>query len=425
MIKKKALLTIACLSIASTAFAGGPDTLQSTSKFHPYVSALAGRSIGSWTDLYRTGAVATQFDSRSDRLTGWEAYFAGGLTYDITPRFLMGLEFGYGVSNSKFEIISTAANANDFNLFKHYYTFGVLPGIVLNGQSLYTKLMASWAELKNASLVATRRPASFKQTQAGATLGLGVVAPINGYLAIRTEYDWSEYKKVKKDGTSGAVTFIPSQDAFLMGLNVYFIPQDTDMPMMALGEDFYVGFGGGRDLALLRRRQKSAGVIAHWDQGLSGAVARALFGYRLEWHERWSLAPEFLASYSSASYSRSNIANSANTFDYRLKDSYALRGKVGVNTSESNEIFALGGGTIARFEKTGGEQFGENFDRYKWGWQVGFGDEFAIARNFSLRFEGDYSRYERIATGIGNDGANYSWKPSDERATLTALYYFG
>lgn len=387
----------------------------------PYVGVLGGRSVGSWKLIDREGSA--QIISRRDRLTGWSGYFSGGALFDVNSQFSMGMEFGYGVSNAEFAFVSTVANSNDYYDFRHYYTLGLLPTVWLNGQGLYANIAASWAALKYSTTIASQLPARFKSTRVGGLVGLGVVAPITPYIALRTEYQWSRYQKITRAGTAGQISWTPNQDTYLMGLNFYFMPQDNRIPTYPLGSDWYVGVGVGRDLPALRRRQDTAGRnVFYWPQGLSGALARVIGGYTFALDYGINISPEAVVSYSSAGYSDSILTNAARSFNYAMEDSYGLRTKLGICTSEANAVFGLAGGVLGHFKKTGGQNFGNNFNHYRLGWQIGFGDEFAITQSMALRFEGDYARFLRIKTGTAEDNSRYRWKPTDEQATLTLIY---
>lgn len=387
---------------------------------NPYLSVSAGRDLGSWRFSNELGSS----DSNVDRLRGWSGNYFGGCDF-VFNKFSIAAEVGGGAANSKVHIDSTNADSDDYFEFHNYWAVGLVPSYSINGEQVFARIMAAWAKLQYKTDVTDQKVYRFNGYQDGGIFGVGILAPISGHFAIRNEYDHSFYSKISKTASGSTLSWRPVQDVYTLGLTYYFESRFSHLQLSPLSHGLYFGIGGGRDLPSYYRKQiTSSNVVVTWRQGLHGWVAHSLLGYDFLPLGRFDFALESMASYSSAFYKEGIANNTPRSYQYYLKDMYALRAKVGVDSSASNELFVLGGGALAHFTKTGGERFGRNFDTYKPGWQIGLGDQFALTGHLSARLEGDYAKFESIKN-VGNDGSNFRWSPTDERATMTLMYSFG
>ncbi|PHQ79265.1 MAG: hypothetical protein COB66_07215 [Coxiella sp. (in: Bacteria)] len=382
----------------------------------PYVSVNASKLQGSWKLDDPVGGVM----SKNDRLSGFGGDFFGGCDFQF-GKFAVAAEFGGGVGDSRYHYDAAAASSDDKYTFNHYYAIGILPSYDVNGQQLYVRIMAVWGKLRYETEIANHLAYQFNQYQSGGVFGLGILAPISSRFAIRNEYDYSYYSKVSKASGGSTITWKPVRDSYMVGLNFYFMPRFDESQLKPLGHGFYLGLSGGRDIGSFERKDTSAN--ATWTQGINGWFGGLTTGYDHKLGSRIILGWDGQIDFSSANYKYVEHANPTFDYNYYLRDSYALRGKFGIETSVSNELFALGGIVWGHFKKTGGENYGRNFNTYRPGWQVGLGDEFALSKHLSAQIEGTYAKFNSISN-TGTDGGNYKWIPTDERASMSLIYTF-
>ena len=394
--------------------------------YHPFLNASVGRDIGSW-GYY--DAADSFLISSTDHLKGWDGNFSAGFEFDF-GKFALAPIVTYGAGNSDFSFDSTAPNADANYYAHHYFALGVMPSYEVSGQSLFAKVMASWAKLEYSSTIANLQPAEFNHYDAGVLLGLGVLAPVSQHFAISSEYNYDIYGAISKTGVNGNVINLkPRQMVYALGLSYYFGPRFTMNANTPLGMGFYMAAGGGPDEGHFERCRNrvvtNPGVSTNWeDQGLNGLAGQMLVGYRHLMGRHLMFGLEAMASYTNAFYKDRRLLIPGNTYKYHIDDMYGGRGLLGYNTSVSNDLFFLGGFAVAQLSKSGGTALGQNFDSYHAGWQVGLGDEVAFTSRWSGRIEYDYARFSKEAN-TGTDGDRYQWTPVDERFLLSFIYAFG
>lgn len=413
MAMKKYLLGAVALTVAHSAFAV---------VCVPYLSAGASRDAGSWDfNNGRSGSAA--FKSMDDRASGWTGQLYAGCDF-VFNKFALGAEFGGGLSNDEFRYrLDPTPTYRSFKN-KGFFAFGVVPSYSLNGQLLYTRILATWGKLQYNTNNSSEINYQFNEYDSGGIFGFGVLAPISSRLAIKTEYDYSRYSRVSKDSAGQRLSWKPSQDSYLMGLNFYFMPRFNENNLRSLMPGFYVGVGGGRDLVTINKRMLAGGVYDYLSEGLTGWMGQLLTGYDFKLFRRMRLGAEARFSYSSAVYEYVEPNSSSSwSWKYRLREGYSILGKMGVDTSVSNDIYVLGGASWSKLIKSGGEAYGNNFNKLDPGWLVGIGDQFSMTNHLSASIEGSYARYRKINIG-GSSATDLRWTPSDERASVNLIYTF-
>lgn len=383
----------------------------------PYMSATAGIDDGSWE--FADHLVPTRIkDSRS---RGADGYLSTGCDF-VFGKFSLGTEFAAGISNSIFHRKSTVS----FKLrFKNSFSLGLVPGYVYNGQEFFMRVMGTWEKLQFETTNPSYAGLDFNGYYPGATLGLGIVAPITPQFAIRSEYDYSYFSQISQGDQTNfkSISYRPEKEMFLMGVTYYFVPRFRLSHLKPLLQGFYLGTGFGRDLPTIMPKLSGldqAGVVTEEPFGLKGWVNEVLAGYKVRFASRAIIGLESDASISDAFFKHSENPN--DSYKYKLRQLYVLRGILGIVTSPSNDLFALGGPAYGHFIKTGGQtNSGLNFNKYFRGWQVGLGDQFALSSHLSGRLVFTYAQF-RTMSSLATDGNTNRIKPLDERVVLNLIY---
>ena len=409
-------LSVALLSMAATsgAFAGQAY----------YAGIATGPDMGSW---FETNNV-TGFSSEYNRLRGWDPDVFAGMraTFDW---FNLGVE-GVWVPATNSQYVDDSTTAGTEREYLNFsWNLSALPGATVNGQRLFVRAGAEWANLQYKTNVTALAPANFERTEIGYVFGFGLEAPIADHFFVRSEYDYSDFEHINRGATGGHIQFDPERDVFMLGVAWDFYPDLDDEEnvkpnIVGLSDGFEVGGALIRDLARLREQVTTpANAILTDRLGANGMGGQVLFGYLRQFHHIVGMGIETTASYSGADYHLTAIGAPANSFNIQLQDRYGISGRLGFDVSGADQLFVTAGWTIAHFKKSGGTLLGPNYDTYRNGYVLGVGNQLAVMPRLAVRLEATYAGFGEFKAGVGGDGNTYRIRPSDTRFIMGADYF--
>ena len=390
----------------------------------PYIGFGGGVNSVNWkydNDITNVDQIDKHYAGRGLLWTGY-----GGCQLQFDSPLTIDLEVFGGTSNNKFYSTSSSANSDEFMDLHNNIGFSVAPGWDVYGQNVYARFGANWSRLRYDTNVNSTTPSQenfkFKKHKEGMIVGTGISGQLSSHFALRNEYDFSYYGTTTQSNAGKRIKFSPTQDAYTLALTFYFTAKPVvKAPFATPPSGFYAGMGFGRDDVRMLRRQS---VTAFTNQGMTGESGRVIGGYDIGMTSRFKLGIEATASYSSAKFNYIKPTNSALSYRYDLKDLYTLKEKLGIKTSDTNEVLLFAGAAAGRIEKSGaGVITGNNFDKYSLGWLGGVGDQMNLTKNLAYRIEGDYIRLDRIK-GIGSTGNQYQWTPKILRSSFSLIYMF-
>lgn len=427
--KRKSFLAAVSIAALYTPFA-----LASSFQQTPYVGIGFGPNASPWN--YLSDASPLDITNRKFLgLNGWQWQAFAGEEFIFNHRYDVAAEFFGGTVNSKSKTVSLATGPNNQTLsIRSNIGFAILPGLIVHDQEIFGRFGGNWSRLKyhtNTTLV-NGDTFNTTRTKGAYMLGTGIRAPLNDYLDVRTEFDYSRYKKfTAHSSVSNAQLFAkPRQNEYLVSLvahNRIESPADNTEPKRGV----QVGLGVGRDLLNLKESSRATSGNSGSDiiYGMRGYNFAGSAGYSFNLWHYFVNTLNASASISTAKSTNTQFNNTpATTIKYYLQRLYKFTDQLGYKTSATNLFYATGGWALGRFsfaqDSTLAGTNSDSFTTHRWGWLLGIGDEMALSRHFGYALECDYMHFRLIRPPSGTAFANGFFQQRLLQVAAKLIYTF-
>ena len=430
------LSAILAMSSPAIALAGGADKVDMPQYPHtttPFGNFYVGANIGRdstglrYTRTNTNSALNREYKDES--LQGWAGGLFTGYSFNITPRYFVGLEGFYRWDSSRFSF-TEGTDSTTLYKYKKSYELGasLLPGMHLGNENIYIR--AGWVRAKftrNAESTARASAEQFNKKSNGIQLGLGIKNQIINHLFLQMDYIYSYFQKFHNTDNAGNDDnfYRPISNQFLLGLMYEFGHHASNASKQAhlKMSSLYAGIEGIYNATrVITIADRGANADETWDRLIRGGKIGMNLGYsRLFW-KHFYFGEEASLQFLQTKYTHDNN-------HYSLRDGfrYGLSVVPGYAINQSNILFTKLGWQRAKFKKSGNEATGTNrgpnFSTYKNGLMLGLGFETALTSTLSLKTEYDYTRFARIRNTRATT-EHFTYKPQSSQYIVGLSYHF-